>query len=34
VKALDVVSIGLRRDELDEWGAHVRISFLVDNVGD
>ena len=34
VKALDVVSIGLRGDELDEWGALVRISFLVDNIGD
>jgi flavin-binding protein dodecin len=34
VKAPDVVSIGLRGDELDEWGAHVRISFLVDNGGD
>jgi len=34
VKALDVVSIGLRGDELDEWGALVRISFLVEDVGD
>ena len=34
VKALDVVSIGLRGDELDEWGALVRISFHVDNVAD
>jgi flavin-binding protein dodecin len=34
VKALDVVSIGLRGDNLDEWGALVRISFLVDNVND
>ncbi len=34
VKALDVVSIGLRGDNLDEWGALVRISFLVDNVTD
>ncbi len=32
VKALDVVSVGLRGDNLDEWGALVRISFLVDNV--
>ncbi|MDJ0769098.1 MAG: dodecin family protein [Ilumatobacter sp.] len=32
VKALDVVSIGLRGENLDEWGAHVRISFLVDSV--
>ncbi len=34
VKALDVVSIGLRGDNMDEWGALVRISFLVENVGD
>jgi flavin-binding protein dodecin len=34
VKALDVVSIGLRGDNLDEWGALVRISFLVENVTD
>ncbi len=34
VKALDVVSIGLRGDQLDEWGALVRISFLVENVTD
>ncbi len=32
IKALDVVSVGLRGDNLDEWGAHVRVSFLVDNV--
>jgi flavin-binding protein dodecin len=34
VKALDVVSVGLRGDDLNEWGALVRISFLVDNVSD
>lgn len=34
VKALDVVSVGLRGDNLDEWGALVRISFLVENVND
>ena len=34
VKALDVVSVGLRGDNLDEWGALVRISFLVENVTD
>ena len=32
IKALDVVSVGLRGDNMDEWGAHVRISFLVENV--
>jgi flavin-binding protein dodecin len=34
VKAVDVVSTGLRGDELAEWRAHVRISFLVESVGE
>lgn len=34
IKALDVVSVGLRGDNLDEWRALVRISFLVENVND
>ena len=34
IKALDVVSVGLRGDNLDEWGALVRISFIVANVTD
>ncbi|MDH3754306.1 MAG: dodecin family protein [Acidimicrobiia bacterium] len=33
IKALDVVSVGLRGDDMDEWGALVRISFLVSDVG-
>jgi flavin-binding protein dodecin len=32
IKAVDVVSTGLRGDDLDEWRAHVRISFLVERV--
>lgn len=32
IKALDVVSVGLRGDDLNEWRALVRISFLVENV--
>jgi flavin-binding protein dodecin len=32
IKALDVVSVGLRGENLDEWRALVRISFLVENV--
>jgi flavin-binding protein dodecin len=32
IKALDVVSVGLRGDNMDEWGALCRMSFLVDNV--
>jgi flavin-binding protein dodecin len=34
VKALDVVSIGLRGDNLDEWRAHVRVAFLVERVSE
>jgi dodecin len=34
VKAVDVVSTGLRGDELAEWRAHVRIAFLVESVGE
>jgi dodecin len=32
VKAVDVVSVGLRGDNLDEWRAHLRIGFLVESV--
>jgi dodecin len=32
IKAVDVVSIGLRGDDLDEWRAHVRVAFLIDRV--
>ena len=32
IKAVDVVSTGLRGDNLDEWRAHVRIAFLVERV--
>ena len=34
IKALDVVSVGLRGDELDEWRALVRISFLIERVSE
>jgi flavin-binding protein dodecin len=34
IKALDVVSVGLRGENLDEWRAHVRVSFLVERVSD
>jgi flavin-binding protein dodecin len=34
IKAVDVVSTGLRGADLDEWRALVRISFLVDRVTD
>jgi flavin-binding protein dodecin len=34
IKAVDVVSTGLRGEGLVEWRAHVRISFLVESVGE
>jgi flavin-binding protein dodecin len=32
IKAVDVVSTGLRGDSLEEWRAHVRVAFLVESV--
>jgi len=34
IKGVDVVSTGLRGDDLSEWRAHVRISFLVERVSE
>jgi flavin-binding protein dodecin len=34
IKAVDVVSVGLRGDNLDEWRALVRISFLIERVSE
>ncbi len=34
VKAVDVVSVGLRGANLDEWRAHVRVAFLIDRVSE
>jgi dodecin len=34
IKAVDVVSVGLRGDDLTEWRALVRISFLIDRVSE
>ena len=34
IKAVDVVSTGLRGDNLDEWRAHVRVAFLIDRVSE
>jgi flavin-binding protein dodecin len=33
IKACDVVSVGLRGENLEEWRAHVRISFLIERGG-
>jgi flavin-binding protein dodecin len=30
IKAVDIVSVGLRGENLEEWRAHVRISFLIE----
>jgi flavin-binding protein dodecin len=32
IKAVDVASVGLRGEDLSEWRALVRISFLIDRV--
>ncbi len=34
IKAVDVVSVGLRGDNLAEWRAHVRVSFLIERVSE
>jgi flavin-binding protein dodecin len=32
IKAVDVVSVGLRGEDLTEWRAHVRLAILIDRV--
>jgi flavin-binding protein dodecin len=34
IKAVDVVSVGLRGENLDEWRAHVRISILIERASE
>jgi flavin-binding protein dodecin len=34
IKAVDVVSIGLRGDDLDIWRAHIRVAFLIERVAE
>jgi hypothetical protein len=34
IKAVDVVSVGLRGDNVQEWRALVRISFLIERVSE
>jgi flavin-binding protein dodecin len=34
IKAVDVVSTGLRGENLDEWRAHVRVAFLIERVNE
>ena len=30
VRAVDIVSVGLRGENLDEWRTHVRVAFLIE----
>ncbi len=34
IKAVDVVSTGLRGENLDEWRAHVRVAFVIERVSE
>jgi len=34
IKAVDVVSTGLRGDDLNEWRAHIRVAFLIERVNE
>ncbi len=34
IKAVDVVSTGLRGADLDEWRAHIRVAFLIERVSE
>ena len=34
ISGVDLVSVGLRGDNLDEWRAQVRIGFIVESVGE
>ncbi len=34
IRAVDVVSTGLRGDSLDEWRAHVRVAFVIERVSE
>jgi flavin-binding protein dodecin len=33
IRALDIVSTGIRGENLDEYRAHVRVAFLVEGTG-
>ena len=34
IKAVDIVSTGLRGENLDEWRALIRVSFLIERVSE
>ena len=34
IRAVDVVSTGLRGEDLSEWRAHIRVAFLIERVSE
>ncbi len=34
IKGVDVISVGLRGDDLEEWRAHVRVAFVIERVNE
>ena len=34
IRAVDVVSTGLRGEDLTEWRAHIRVAFLIERVSE
>ncbi len=34
ISGVDIVSVGLRGENLDEWRAHVRVGFIVERVAE
>jgi flavin-binding protein dodecin len=34
IRAVDVVSTGLRGETLEEWRAHVRVAFVIERVSE
>jgi dodecin len=34
IRAVDVVSTGLRGENLSEWRAHVRVAFVIERVSE
>ncbi len=34
IRAVDVVSTGLRGENLNEWRAHVRVAFVIERVSE
>lgn len=34
IRAVDVVSTGLRGEDLSEWRAHIRVAFLIERLSE